>query len=520
MPEVDDFDIVPDDEGTASQRSPWLWVILIAVVALFAFGVGAAFTMLNSRVGTVATAPTTSPTVAPTVAPVAALTITVPLAATPTLAASLTPTGTPTGTPSGTPTVTPTPSPTPFCTVALESPFVPLYAEDEFGCAHRPGATTWAAYQAFEGGFMLWRSDTDTAYVFYANGNWFPVQERWNGASALDRGAPPPGLVTPERGFGYIWSRRDDIFYGLGWAEDREKGFCALVQEFDRGFMLRSSAVASCTPDNLYNHATAADWSPVLIAAAAAGDWRSVPAADQPAAQGGERPAGTLTRPAPHGLYNVARLEGITLDGLLADWPPAWVPVPGGGASPKLKNALVYGADRHSGPGDLSANFQLAWNDLGLLVALRVNDEAYHSGPQGSDLWQGDSIELHFDRLLADDFTSTVADTDDYQIGIAFTDDLTALRAYRWLPFALESALELPGAVIGTERGYQAEWIIPWGVFELTLDSISTGRTYGFNLSINDNDAADPRQETILSASPARTTHNNPTEWGTVRFLP
>jgi hypothetical protein len=315
--------------------------------------------------------------------------------------------------------------------------------------------------------------------------------------------------MTPERGFGYVWSRSDEIFNGLGWARDQEKGFCALVQDFERGYILRSADVSSCTPENLYNFATAADWTPLLLAAGGNEQWRNVPSPETPAEQGGERPSAGVTRPAPNGIFDARNATGFAIDGNLSEWPDAWIPI----------NALVLGADRHTGPGDLSANFQVGWNANGLVLAARVNDDIYRVGPAGSNLWQGDSLELQFDRQLAEDLTSTVADADDYQVGIAFDNDLTAVRGYLWLPYEREAELALPGAVVAHENGYQLEVLIPWYVFDLE-GSPSPDRAYGFNLSVNDNDSESDAQEIVLSASPARTTHDNPTEWGTLRILP
>jgi hypothetical protein len=122
---------------------------------------------------------------------------------------------------------------------------------------------------------MLWRSDTDAAYVFYKDHRWFQVDERWDGKPPRERGTPPSGLQAPIRGFGYVWGLRDDIFAGLGWATDREKGFCAALQDFEHGFLIQSSNVVSCTADNLYNHAIEASWSPLSLATTEDGSWRN-----------------------------------------------------------------------------------------------------------------------------------------------------------------------------------------------------------------------------------------------------
>ena len=504
LSEEDDFDIVPDDE-VAAPRSTLLWVSILAIVALFAFGVGAAFMILTDRMGT--DSPTATPTVDLAVVSatqVAALTGTVTI----TQSLPITVTGTPTATATLTGTVTPTPTATPFCNKQVDILFQPLYDQTQLGCPTSDAATIWSAYQAFERGSMLWRSDTDTSYVFYSSGGWFPIELGWDGGPARDRGAPPPGLQVPERGFGYVWSLDDAIFNGLGWARDHEKGFCALVQNFERGYILRSSEVTSCTPENLYNFATSGDWTPLLFVAVDDSQWRNVPSPTAPADQGGERPSTGVTRPAPNGIFDAVNATGYTIDSNFDEWPGTWMPL----------NAIILGADNHSGPGDLSGSFQVGWNANGLLIAIRVNDDIYRAGPAGSDLWQGDSIEIQFDRQLAEDINSTKADADDYQVGIAFDNNISATRGYLWLPFANEQELALPSAVKLSGQGYQLEALIPWYVFD--MDSPSTERAYGFNISIDDNDSAGAAQETVISASPVRTTHDNPTEWGTLRLLP
>ncbi len=522
--DAEDFDIVPDDEGVARPRSSWLWLGITAAVALFAFGVGAAFIILSTRLGSNTPAAIDTPTpslavISPT--QVALITSTVTVAPN----AIVTTSGTPTGTP--TVTVTPSPTATPSCSQQVEEIFMPLYNPDVLGCATSGANIVWAAYQPFERGSMLWRSDSDTSYVFYANGTWSPIAEGWDGGPAEDRGTPPPGLQAPQRGFGYVWSRSDEMFNGLGWANDQEKGFCAWVQEFEQGFILRSSDVPSCTAENLYNHAASGDWDPLLLVAGANNQWGNVPTANNPVAsvpptsaspastptvpiaQGATRPEAVVTRPVPNGIWEAVRADGFTIDGNFEEWPNKWVPI----------NNVVFGADRHEGPGDLSGSFQVGWTANGLMLAVRVNDELYRAGPVGSDMWQGDSIEVQFDRQLAEDFPSTLADDDDYQVGIAFNDRLTAVVGYLWLPFANEQELALPGAVIAGRQGYQLEVMIPWYVFELD-GNISSNRAYGFNISVNDNDSDNFAQETVISASPARITHDNPTEWGTLRILP
>ena len=116
---------------------------------------------------------------------------------------------------------------------------------------------------------MLWRSAADAVYAFGQQGErrWLEIPDRWSGQAIRSRGNPPSGRQAPVRGFGYVWGERDDLFALLGWATDQERGFCFTLQPFERGFLLRSKAVQSCTPENLYNQATSPGWSPVSLAA-------------------------------------------------------------------------------------------------------------------------------------------------------------------------------------------------------------------------------------------------------------
>ena len=131
-------------------------------------------------------------------------------------------------------------------------------------------------------------------------------------------------------------------------------------------------------------------------------------------------------------------------------------------------------------------------------------------------MWQGDAIEIHFDRDLAADYGDNFANSDDYQIGLSWGPDRDEVRLYRWLPQVQEGEFPVSGAVVAAGEGYQAEVLIPWTLFDVTSEQLRPDQRFGFNVSISDNDADNPAQETVLSASPSRTTYNDPTEWGTL----
>lgn len=225
--------------------------------------------------------------------------------AVPTNAATTAPTQTntplPTHTPAPQPTATTTvaaptvsnavavPSPTPqtvdaptvqSCSFVVDAAMRQWYSEDGLGCATGDMQIVWAAWQPFERGAMLWRSDTDAAYAFVAEPQqqWFEIRERWDGSSTAPREEEPPsGLQAPVRGFGYAWGVNDALFNILGWATENEKGFCLAVQPFEEGTILQSNRAQSCATnsegDDLLNQARGGDWRPFTFVSYRNGAW-------------------------------------------------------------------------------------------------------------------------------------------------------------------------------------------------------------------------------------------------------
>ena len=220
------------------------------------------------------------------------------------------------------------------------------------------------------------------------------------------------------------------------------------------------------------------------------------------------RSISVTARPDGNGVFRAAGAGAIQVDGSLADWPASgWSAIA----------TAVEGSENYSGVSDLYGTFQTAWNSQGLLLAVQVQDDLHRRGPSGTDLWQGDALELHFDAELASDYSDGSASADDTQLGIAITGSATP-EIYRWLPLALEGNLHAFGVGSRVGEGYVIELLLPWDY--VGVSSAQAGSSFGFNLSVSDNDSDSRRQETVLSASPARTTYNDPTEWGTLLLLP
>lgn len=542
MSNQDDFNILPDEarEPTWTSRR-WIWVLLIVAIAIFAFAVGMALRTFSQRMGNGEA--NTLPT--PTAGGIVPTFTDLPAASATATTAAGQPTGQPTpanGTPTALPasptaaaTTAPTQPPPPVatCQRTVYPPLAVAYDSQRLGCAVTDAALVWSAWEAFERGAMFWRSDTNRAFAFFNDSRWSPVDERWDGQPAPSRGDPPPGLRAPERGFGYAWAIRDDLFQRLGWATDQERGFCAVIQTFDRGFILQSSDVEFCQ-DNLYNHARAADWKPLLLVVTVDGAWRNLAGATTPVpltpsvtvavptndatatALAIATPLPTVTatsstpvvrrRPERNGTFTAGSQSPTNLDGSFNDWGSNWYPI----------SAVVQGSNNYSGPDDVAGDFQVAWSRDGLYLAVRVRDDRYRAGPDGTDMWQGDALELHLDRFLTLDYDGAIADADDYQLGVSFSPERNTVRLYRWLPLEKEGVVSGAGLVVAVNEGYDLELLLPWSLFDIGGDELFAGQLFGFTLSISDNDADTPAQETVLSASPSRTTYNNPTEWGTL----
>lgn len=275
MSRPEDFDIVDDDEELPRRMPAW-WVWLGGAALLIVLGGIFAIATFSQRVSSpsvpVAEASPTPVTQEQTPGAGALLPGSTPTQV-PEISPEPSPTTTVTPLPTETPTSTPIPSPTP-CVVEVAGEFAGRYDGAELGCPTSSAQTVWAAWQPFERGQMFWRRDTDQAFILSATGIYTPVDERWDGTQSADRGEPPSGLYAPERGFGAVWARSDEIFNILGWATLPERGFCARIQDYEYGAMVTSDPTPSCTPENLYNHATASDWQPLFFRFTEAGSWR------------------------------------------------------------------------------------------------------------------------------------------------------------------------------------------------------------------------------------------------------
>jgi hypothetical protein len=68
-----------------------------------------------------------------------------------------------------------------------------------------------------------------------------------------------------------VWGTNDTFFNNLGWAAADQTGFCAMIQNFEKGFIFRSSDVERCHPVHSNPHR---DLSFLFLQAQNSGAWR------------------------------------------------------------------------------------------------------------------------------------------------------------------------------------------------------------------------------------------------------
>jgi hypothetical protein len=178
-------------------------------------------------------------------------------------------------------------------------------------------------------------------------------------------------------------------------------------------------------------------------------------------------------------VVHAARIVGTppTVGGDISEWTALVYPV----------NQPSFGRQNWQGADDLSASWNVAWDDKYLYIAGKVKDDGYMQGATGENLFRGDGLEIW---LSADpgSRTETLSERE-FQLGISLGDlHSTAPKpeAYLWLPNQYKGSVQdalIAGAKV--EGGYTFEIAVPWSVFRLVP---FPAQGFGFTLAFNDND--------------------------------
>jgi len=202
------------------------------------------------------------------------------------------------------------------------------------------------------------------------------------------------------------------------------------------------------------------------------------------------------------------------IDGNLDDWQSPLID-----ATPLAVTAVVFGAEAWQGAADLSATAWGAYDDRALYLAVAVRDDRFIAPARGAQLYLGDSLELQLDTDLSGDWDRRVFDADDWHIGLspgALTVGGAGPEAWVWRPQPRRGALELPLAAEARPSGYALELALPWSLLGLTP---APGLALGLTVSVSDNDAPRPLQESMISSSAIRR-WDDPTTMGILVLRP
>lgn len=98
-------------------------------------------------------------------------------------------------------------------------------------CASSTPVATNAAFEPFQTGMMIWRGDTKQIYVLSNTSQGAVYPDTWAGGTITYGETPAAGLVLPQNGFGWLWTKNSGVRAMLGWGTAAEQGYNAQAQE-------------------------------------------------------------------------------------------------------------------------------------------------------------------------------------------------------------------------------------------------------------------------------------------------
>ena len=102
-----------------------------------------------------------------------------------------------------------------------------------------PSVSTYAAYQSYENGIMIWRQDNQTVYVLSNNGSFVAYLVNDYAGLVAPTDVPPAGRYTPVNAFGKVWNgalfRDTSVRDTMGWATAPERGYTAAISGYSNG---------------------------------------------------------------------------------------------------------------------------------------------------------------------------------------------------------------------------------------------------------------------------------------------
>ena len=177
---------------------------------------------------------------------------------------------------------------------------------------------------------------------------------------------------------------------------------------------------------------------------------------------------------------NIPRLLDIAIDGKADDWKDRGLHV----RSLVSKGGTMRAADNF----DQALN--VAWNDQGLLVLVKVTDDAAHESSNKSELWKGDAFGI----LV----TATIPAKESYHLVVSpGVDPKFPKQRVRFYDYRRNRRVKLTGKVVctKTDNGYLAEVLLPWQNLGIKPKA---GATVGVQMFLSDEDGKKPKVKTRL----------------------
>ena len=198
-----------------------------------------------------------------------------------------------------------------------------------------------------------------------------------------------------------------------------------------------------------------------------------------------------------------------TIDGNLSEWP---------GVTPVLAAHRTFEAASWDGSEDLTAAWQLAWDNSNLYLAVTVSDDVHAQNQSGNLIFQGDSVDMQLDTDRQGDLSNSLS-SDDFQITFSPGDFNTLPPSvWRWTANDNGNILDAPehGIIVQAQRtgtGYIIEAAVPWR----DLNTIpSAGLVLGASFNATDNDQVGTAVQELFYSHVASRTLLSPNTWGTL----
>ncbi len=223
-------------------------------------------------------------------------------------------------------------------------------------------------------------------------------------------------------------------------------------------------------------------------------------------------PPGLSTRPNGTPVHARHVTTTITIDGNVSEWVP-------------LNDTIdqpTFQASNWTGTSDQSANYAIGWDANNMYLATHVIDDVHAQIALGELLFRGDSLELLFDSNLQGDYNDNGLSSDDFQLGFTPGENkIGGPDAFLWFPAdhkGKPANVTVMAFQDETGNGFYLEASVPWSTFGLTAPN--AGATFGFVLSVSDNDTPGTQEQQSMISSDNTPRLTNPPTWGTLILDP